>query len=672
MTWVQRILIAIGVLATIGVVLVDVSAAFPWSISVTSVLIVGVLIVSKKPDNRLGRLLLWIGALGQFSFLLTSSTSLIADGATAAWVETVGGAMGTAWVPFLAFVLLIFPDGTPPPGRWRHLRWAVLLAVVLGFSAALLNGGWGGDITQGENVSPLRDATAPLGDILSGVFFPFFLLSFLGAAAALIARYRKSVGETRLQFKWLAYAAGFVFASIAVLLTTNGFADVATDELWESVLMSLAFAAIPAGIAVAVLKYRLYDVDVVINRTVVLSILAAFITTPYALIVVGIGRLVGGEEGLLLPIAGTAIVALAFEPMRDRAQAWANRFVYGQRATPYDVLSNMTERLSHGEDVGGLLDRLAHLLADGTGADRAVIWLGDEGSMTQGASWPEAVPGEGRDRSPGDLTFPVLHNEEVVGALEIVKPRGTALSTTERHLIDDLAGSIGAVLGHRKLNDSLAAKALELAESRSRLVDAQDAERRRLERDLHDGAQQLIVALKVKLGLARTLAERHEAAQLVTMLDGLVAEADAALDEVRALARGIYPPVLESDGLRAAVHGLADAFPRPIEVDIDGLDRYDPDVEAAVYFQISEAVTNAIKHTEGPVVVRLAEDGDALRFEVADRGPGFDVRSANGGSGLQNMKDRIAAVGGEVEIESEPKSGTVVRGWVPVSEMAVV
>lgn len=495
------------------------------------------------------------------------------------------------------------------------------------------------------------------------------------AGVSVIVRYRRSTGEERLQMKWLAYAGGFLLATLAVAVVVS----VAAGELqialqgWLATLAACAFAFIPVAIAVAVLKYRLYDIDVVISRTVVLAILAGFITLVYSLVVVGIGnRLIGGDsDGLLLPILATTIVAIAFEPLRHRAQGWANRLVYGQRATPYEVLSDLTERLSHGEQGEGLLARMAKRLGDGTGAERASIWLADEESMTLAASWPADSVASSEPDLDAEHVFPVTHNDVLVGAFEVVKPRGTQLSSAERSLIVDLAGSAGAVLGYQRLNESLAAKAQELAESRVRLVDAQDRERQRLERDLHDGAQQLIVALKVKIGLARAMAAKHDADDLERLLDGLAEEAQGALDEVRALAKGIYPPVLESDGLGSAISALASGAGEEVIVHCEGIRRYQRDVEAAIYFEISEAVTNAVKHASGPIRVDLVGSEEKVEFSVSDSGPGFDVVSANGGSGLQNLRDRVDAVGGHLEIRSSVGSSTTIRGSVPLETAPV-
>jgi signal transduction histidine kinase len=415
-------------------------------------------------------------------------------------------------------------------------------------------------------------------------------------------------------------------------------------------------------------KHPRYDSDSVINRIVVLGLIAAFIAVIYVFIVVGMGALLGeSSDSLVLPIVATAVVALAFEPVRDRAQKWANRLVYGRRSTPYEVLSKLTERLADSESGEGILLRIAGLLKDGTGADRATVWLGEPGSMSPVATWPEGAAPEPDFPIDDRSMFSVTHDGSVIGALEVVKPGGMVLSTVERNLVSDLAGSVGLVLGYERLNESLAERAREVDDSRHRLVEAQDDERRRLERDLHDGAQQQLVALKVKIGIAKQLAAKRGASDLETLLDTLGDEAQLALEEIRSLAKGIYPPVLESDGLSAAISSLASGMPVQVVVGSNGVGRYPAEVEAAIYFNISEAVTNAIKYGSPPIQIDIYDREGLLRFEVKDAGEGFDVEAMTAGSGMNNMADRLDALGGRLDVASGPGSGTVVRGEIPIA-----
>ena len=661
------LLVGTGLVCTVGSIILDPGVGFPWSIAGVVIFVVGAILAWRVPTNPISWLLLVTGVGLAGPALLRAVALEVADPATAAWMDAVSYAFSTASVLLLPIVLLRFPDGRAPSQPWRYIEWLAGAAAFFGFLAALFNGGWGGDQTQALAPSPLFEQTTPVGDVFSAIFYPSFLLAFVGASISLIVRYRRSTGEARLQFKWLAYAAGFLLAGLIAILIDSGFAAVSTDKLWEATLMSLAFAAIPASIGVAVLKYRLYEVDVVISRTVVLAVLAVFITITYVLIVVGLGQLIGGDSNsLLLQIAATALVAVAFEPVRFMAQRWANRLVYGKRATPYEVLSDLTERLSGSEEGEGTLTRMATLLRDGTGADRATVWLGEPGEMTVAATSPSDVSVSEEPDMDGETGFSVIHDADVVGALEVVKPPGSLLSTTERSLVADLAGSAGAVLGYQRLNVSLAERARDLEESRARLVGVQDQERKRLERDLHEGAEQYIVALKVKVGVASQMAGKHDAPELAKLLGGLTLEAQAALDDVQSLAKGIYPPILESDGLGAAVSALASSAPVEVSVERDGVDRYPAEVEAAVYFDISEAVTNAVKHAEPPIHINLSDRNGLLVFSVADGGPGFDIDESDMGSGLENMADRINAVGGTLTVHSATGESTRVSGEIPI------
>ena len=224
-----------------------------------------------------------------------------------------------------------------------------------------------------------------------------------------------------------------------------------------------------------------------------------------------------------------------------------------------------------------------------------------------------------------------------------------------------------AVLGRavNEMTERLAAHDAEMRASRARIVAASDESRRRVERDLHDGAQQYLVLLELKLGLlTKAVADVPEASGLAAEIRADLAR---ALAELRDLAHGIYPAVLESDGLPGALQAAAERASIPVTVDVDGVDRCRPEVEAAVYFCCLEALQNASKHAgaEANVDVRLARADGHLRFEVTDDGTGYDAASIGPSSGLQNMTDRIGAIGGELHIESEPGAGTTVRGSVP-------
>jgi signal transduction histidine kinase len=325
------------------------------------------------------------------------------------------------------------------------------------------------------------------------------------------------------------------------------------------------------------------------------------------------------------------------------------------------VLADLTARLASAESTDGLLERMVQRLSEGTGADRAIVRLvGDE---KPAAVWPPDADDWPDD---GAFTVPITVSEVELGSVSVVKGRGEALTPTERALVVDLAGSAGMVLNKVRLDADLAARADELRSSRRRLVDAQAEERRRLERDLHDGAQQQVVALKVKLGLAERFAEQEGSESSAGLIRQMATDAQEALEEIRSLGKGIFPPLLESDGLRAAVSAGAANAPVPVIVAAPDLGRYDTEIEAAAYFCITEAITNAIKYSGSErIEVQLGNGTGGLEFEVTDQGEGFDPAEHQEGSGLVGMRDRLEALGGTLSVRSSPGTGTQIVGFVP-------
>jgi signal transduction histidine kinase len=452
----------------------------------------------------------------------------------------------------------------------------------------------------------------------------------------------------------------------------------ASIPLWLSwaigsiLLFAFAFG-VPGAVAVAILRYRLYEIDLVLNRALVYGALAAFITAVYVGIVVGIGALIGsrGQPNLALSIAATAVVALAFQPAREQIQRLANRLVYGQRATPYETLALFSHRVAGAYANEEVLTRLAQVLSEGTAAAAATVWVENGGQPAPLATWPaEAEP---VSPSAADRSVPVKHQGERLGTLALSKRAGEPLTPVEDKLLADVAAQTGQVLRNVRLTselqarlDEISSQAERLRESRQRIVAAQDAERRRLERNIHDGAQQHLVALAVKLRLTATLAKKDQS-RAIRSIDELRRQTKDALETLAALAAGLNPPVLRERGIAAALASQAGKDGTRVDVVDTGIARHSEDLEAAVYFCCQEAIQNAIKHAKAArVEVHLAEERGLIRFEVRDDGSGFDPSSASRGAGMQNMADRIAAAGGSLQIESNPGSGSSVRGLVPV------
>jgi signal transduction histidine kinase len=448
----------------------------------------------------------------------------------------------------------------------------------------------------------------------------------------------------------------------------------------------VGLAALAVAIGVAILRYRLYDIDVVINKTVVYASLAVFIGAVYVAVVVGLGTLLGsqGEPNAALSIFATAIVAIAFQPVRERVQRFANRLVYGQRATPYEVLARFSETVATlGADE--LLAHTAATLRDATGALGACVWLRSGAELTTAAAAPpETLPDlgpaglvdGGLPELPGDGSAAIVHQEELLGALTITKAKGDPLTPRDRQVLAALASQAGEVVRNASLTaalqarlEQLTAQAEELRRSRQRIVAAEDDERRSLERNIHDGAQQHLVALAVKLKLARTLAARapDKAKVVVTQLRAQVDDTVAALRE---LASGIYPSVLEARGIVAALEAQTQSVPVPVTIEGDGLGRYPIESEATAYFCCLEALQNVAKYAwASHARVSLAERDGELGFSVRDDGRGFDPDTTPFGSGLRNIADRVGAAQGTVTVESAPGAGTTVTGRIPATRL---
>jgi signal transduction histidine kinase len=262
--------------------------------------------------------------------------------------------------------------------------------------------------------------------------------------------------------------------------------------------------------------------------------------------------------------------------------------------------------------------------------------------------------------------YPVEQSGELLGALAVRKPTSDPVTPADEKLITDLASQAGLVLRNVRLSEALKARLEDLQAAQKRLVSAQDAERRRLERNIHDGAQQQLVALAVKLKLADALIDR-DASKARELVGQLQVETHSALEDLRDLARGIYPPLLADKGLPAALEAQARKSGLNIEVRADGIGRYPQDIEAAVYFSCLEAMQNIAKYADASSVsLRLSESDRSLRFSVTDDGRGFDMEETPGGSGLQGIADRLGALDGEITVTSAPGRGTTIDGRLPV------
>ena len=421
--------------------------------------------------------------------------------------------------------------------------------------------------------------------------------------------------------------------------------------------------------------------------------LAGFVVGVYVVIVVGGDALLGrsGSPSVPLSIVATAVVALSFDRVGRWTREAAARLFHRNGASPYDVLSRFTETVTGGYATEDLPDRMVRLLAQGTNAEWAQVWLTVQGQLRLAATWPldaaaSDVPPQpaagARDlTADGRRAVTVRHGGQVYGAFRLQERPGGALSSVEERLFTGLAVQAGLVLrlvglradlGAR--HAELAARASELQLSRERLIAAQDDERRRLERDIHDGAQQHLVALAVNLRVVETVAAK-DPARATDILRAQSTAAREAIETLTQLSRGMYPRQLADAGLAAALQSAVIGTAVPVDVIDDGSRRLPGDVESALYFFAMEAAQNAAKHASATqITVWLETTDDASTVTVVDDGVGFAASDAGGGggAGLSNMRDRIDAVGGTVSFESAPGRGTRVVATVPANVRELV
>jgi len=642
---------------------------------------VGASITSRQAANRVGLLFAWVGLSASISLFAGSYATLAQQRdlpllAAAAWVGRVGF---VAMFGPLAFLFAIFPTGRPSSRRWGWLLRVMLAAyavVMIGFALTPgpLEAGFAELPRPVANPIGLPSSLKPVIEAITTVAGLVLVLGAIVSVLSLIQRYRRAAQLERQQIRWLASIG--VFLGTVLLLTFGLIATGAIED--QGIVSGLAFYAfiigvflgIPTVCGIAILRHGLWDLDVVVKKTVQYGLLVAGFVVAVAVLAALLPVLilgVGGGNVVDVPmIVIGALLAIGLILVRSRAQRWANRIVYGKRSTPYEVLSEFAERVGETYSTEDVLPRMAQLLGEATGARSAQVWLRIGNEMRAEASWPPDAPTTANvpvlgDELPDfgdDDAFEVRHQGELLGALTVSVAANDPMNPTKEKLARDMAAQAGLVLRNVRLIQ-------DLRESRRRIVSAQDERARTLERNIHDGAQQQLVALSVKLRLAAGLLER-DPAKARTMLEELQGQTTETLEDLRDLARGIYPPLLADKGLPAALEAQARKSPIPVSVQPDGVGRYGQDVESAVYFCCLEALNNVAKYADASSVeIRLRQSDGELRFEVADDGVGFEPGATTRGTGLQGIADRLDALGGRFEIRTAPGEGTTLVGLVP-------
>ena len=555
----------------------------------------------------------------------------------------------------LVLILLLFPDGRLPSPRW----WPVVGLAAVG--TLLLIAGyvvWNWPTSTQERVV----SDQPFGVSLVSAGWVVTVVALGATITSLGVRLRHADVEQRRQLRPVV-VSGALLGIVTVVLFP-------WQDVWIPAVL-VAVAVFLVSYTFSVLRLRLHDIDVAISRTVVASVLAALVMAVYLVVVVGVGNLIGrAGEHPMLPLIAVGLVAVLFEPARRRVRRVVDRVLYGRDADAFELLSELADELRAAGGVVPVAEHVAALLVRGTGADGARILLAD-------ADRPRLLAATGDTGADGDrplLCVPVVHDGDQLGEVQLFGRSVADLAPDAQGLLDNVAGTLGTVLRNALLAEELRAQVDELRRSRQRLVEAQDTARRDLERDLHDGAQARLVALRLQLGLAaaeaQALPDAPGAGRLRELLQGLGDEVDTTIRSLRELSHGLHPPVLDSDGIPAALRSATRSLPVTVEVDAVGIGRFDRSAEAAVYFACLEAINNAATHGAADRVRTALTNGDGhLRFEVEDDGVGFDPTEVARGRGLTNLTDRVGALGGELTVDAAPGCGTRIVGVLPVQPL---
>ena len=569
------------------------------------------------------------------------------------WVGWVGEWVSSPIVLVPGVALLLFPDGRLLGPRWRPALWCGLAgALLVALSGAL---GIGEDLEFQGNPF-LSDATARSVGEPFGLGWFLMIVASLAGIAAIAARRRVAQGEAREQLRLLERAAAVVALAFIACTVGSFLAPTAFDVGAMAALMSLSVLA--AAMGVAILRHRLYGLDVYVDRALVLSGTTLVLGSLYVGAVVLAGRVLGQDVHLGVALPATALVAIAFYPLRDRLQRSVNRLLHGQRDEPYAAMSQLGRRLGDAIEPAQVLPVMAETIADALRLPYVAV------ELTGRAVEPAAA--HGTPAAGIALRLPLVHAGERVGTLVLgARAHGEALSAADRRLLEDFARRASAAA-------SAVALSVEVQRSRERLVTAREEERRRLRGDLHDGLGPTLAGAVLTIDAARrVLASDPEAAD--ALLDRAAASVEGTVAEVRRVVYALRPPALDQLGLGGAFRQQAttlSAGDPQLTCDVDAPDPMPPlpaAVEVAAFRIAQEALTNVARHaTARRAAVTITVD-NALELEVRDDGCGLPQHHRTG-VGLTSMRERATELGGSFALTGAPNGGTVLQVHLPIPE----
>jgi signal transduction histidine kinase len=643
---------------------------------------VGALIASRLPTNPIGWIFCGVGLLyaAQRFGVVYADYAVLMNSALpgkeyAAWFSTLAEFSGLILAG--VFVMLLFPDGHLPSRRWQLVAWTAVLGAVL---TALYDAFLPGSVSsytyvenpfgfQGYYIVGFRTYEFLLGSALVGETLLF--TSSLAALLSLVFRLHRARGDGRQQLKWFLYAAvpaslcfSFVLLSFIVVDFTELVFGTPLIPFWDNYYYIILYVAVfalllvPVCTYIAILRYRLYDIDVVINRTLVYGSLSACVVGIYVLAVGALGTLFQSRGSLAISLLATGLVAVAFQPLRGRLQRGVNRLMYGERDDPYAVVSRLGRRLEATLAPNTVLPTVVETIAQALKLPYAAILLKEGEGYRTAASY-------GSPRGEPE-TLTLVYQREEIGRL-VLAPRapGEGFSDADRSLLEDLARQAEVAVHAVRLTT-------DLQHSRERLVATREEERRRLRRDLHDGLGAQLAGLNVQAGTLRRLIPQDPAAADELIVE-LREELRSAIADIRRLVYDLRPPALDDLGLAEAVRQLAERYgskDEPLSVLVEApedLPNLPAAVEVAVYRITQEALTNVARHARARTcVVRLVVD-EGVTLEIVDDGVGISAEHS-AGVGLTSIHERASELGGSCVVERVPKGGTRVLVRLPLPQ----
>jgi signal transduction histidine kinase len=650
----------------------------PWLLLGATFLAVSAYVRSRLPGHTAAS---WFAVVGGWFGLIQALdgalTVLASDpeAARALAVTTMAYHLASvAAVIAVAHLLGLFPDGqvaTRAERRALRVLWVLFVFPPLAFVASpTIALPPYHDLPSVENPYVV-ESLAPFADV-AAVGLGVAPAAFVVGVVLLVLRYRRGTEDVRRRIRWLlvpAIVAGFggVLDIVTPVTGSDAVARLVIDGFWLVSLLTL-----PLAIAVALLRPELLDVDRILRRSLVYGSIWTLIAVAYVVVVAAFGLAAGQRLDVGTAIVLTVVATLVFQPMRRRLERLADRWVFGARVDPARLVAGLGATLAGTFDLDSLLPHIEETLEQGLGLRWVRVRLVSD---TQ----PTGATSERSDDAPV-LTVPIVLGAEPLGHVECgPRSNGTPLSAEDEELVVTLARQAALAVRNVKLTAELSerlqevrAQAAELDRSRARLVRAQETERRRIERNIHDGVQQDLVALLSQSGRIRTQLARDPAGA-AELLEGFQTGLQRVITELRELAHGIHPTLLTDRGLLEAVEALAARSSIPVTVRADpslrGL-RFAEEVEGAGYFTVAEALANVLKHAQAArAEVSLHRSNGSLRIEVHDDGVGFDGQRA-GGDGLENLTERVAALGGRLDVTSNG-GGTIVRAELQVAGPSV-